>query len=552
MSLRLRLGLWYGGLTGLVVLLMSVFTYAAHTRGHYDDMDYTLQTTAMHMAQEYESGENLPGSTGSAQGTGGSNSPAVISQSLAVWIYSSQDQLVAHSPGTAGAPTVDPLEVLSHPPGPQPFDPVAGIAPHLMGTDAAHGSGAFGLITAPDGARWRYFVLPFHGGNHLLVVGASLDRIDASVASLRWLAVIVTVVGAAATLLAGWLLARRALRPVAVLTDTAGAIAHSRSLERRVPVTGDHDELGKLASTFNDMLTSLEHAYRAQQRFVSDASHEMRAPLTAIQGNLDLLDRVPDMSPEDRQEAIGEARREAHRLSRLVADLLALARADAGVDMRREPVELDRVLLQAFSEARHFARGQQMEVEELEPAVVLGDADRLKQLFLILLDNATKYTPPTGHVAVKMRRVRQGTAHRAHQAHQVASYHAAGHQGNVYGSQDGPGGPGGPGEGIEKAENVGNPGNVANLVNAGNADHVEVEVSDNGIGIPAEDLAHVFERFYRADPARGRDPGGTGLGLAIAQWIVDQLGGEISIQSQPGVGTSVTVRLAVATGTQST
>ena len=519
MSLRLRLALWYGGLTGLVVLLMSVFTYAAHTRGHYDDMDYTLQTTALHMAQEYESGEILPGL---AQGPGDTNAPAVISQSLAVWIYTSQDQVVARSPGTAGAPTVDPLEVLSHQPGPEPFDPVAGIAPHLMGTDVAQGSGAFGLVTAAGGSRWRYFVLPFHGGNHLLVVGAPLDRIDASVASLRWLVLIVTLVGAAATLLAGWLLARRALSPVAVLTYTAGAIAHSRSLDRRVPVTGDHDELGRLASTFNDMLASLEHAYGAQQRFVSDASHELRAPLTAIQGNLDLLDRMPNMPPEDRQDAIGEARREAHRLSRLVADLLALARADAGVSMRREPVELDRVLMQAFSEARYFARGQQMEVEELEPAVVLGDADRLKQLFLILLDNATKYTPPSGRVAVRMRRVQQGAAPK------VAIYHAAGHHGDSHAGQD------------EPEEYAEGPENIENT------EYVEVEVRDTGIGIPPEDLEHVFERFYRADPARGRDPGGTGLGLAIAHWIVDQLGGDISIQSQPGSGTAVTVRLAVA------
>lgn len=500
MSLRLRLGLWYGGLTGLVVLLMSVFTYAAHTRGHYDDMDYTLQATALHMAQGYESGEILPEP---AQGAGADSSPAVISQSLAVWIYNSQEQMVARSPGASEAPTVDPLDVLSHPPGPVPFDPVAGIAPHLVGTDPGHGTGAFGLVSAAGGARWRYFVLPFHDGDHLLVVGTSLDRVDASVASLRWLALMVTLVSAAATLLAGWLLARRALHPVAVLTYTAGAIAHSRSLERRVPVTGDHDELGKLATTFNDMLTSLEHAYRAQQRFVSDASHELRAPLTAIQGNLDLLDRMPDMPPADRQDAIGEARREAHRLSRLVADLLALARADAGVAMRREPVELDRVLMQAFSEARHFASGQQMEVEELEPAVVLGDADRLKQLFLILLDNATKYTPPSGRVTVSVRRVHHGDARH--------------------------------GDAQDNWEGTG--------------ERVEVEVSDTGIGIPADDLAHVFERFYRADPARGRDPGGTGLGLAIAYWIVEQLEGEIALESRPGSGTSVTVRLAAAPGT---
>jgi signal transduction histidine kinase len=207
------------------------------------------------------------------------------------------------------------------------------------------------------------------------------------------------------------------------------------------------------------------------------------------------------MPVADRQEAVAEARREAHRLSRLVADLLALARADAGVSMRREAVELDRVLMQAFSEAHHFSRGQQMDVSDLEPAVVFGDADRLKQLFLILLDNATKYTPTGGSVMVSMQRVPSAHDER---------------------------------------------GTGANGAEAGPGEHVEVTVTDTGIGIRAEDLPHVFERFYRADPARGRDPGGTGLGLSIARWIVEQHGGEISVESQAGSGTTVKVQLPLS------
>jgi signal transduction histidine kinase len=267
---------------------------------------------------------------------------------------------------------------------------------------------------------------------------------------------------------------------VAVLTETASAIARSRELAHLVPLPPGQDELGQLAATFNEMLASLEEAHRAQQRFVADASHEVRAPLTAIQANLELLERVPDMPPGERQEAIGEASREARRLARLVADLLALARADAGVTLRHQRVELERVALAALGEARHLAREQQLGVERLDPALVHGDPDRLTQLVLILLDNACKYTPAGGQVTLAVQR---------------------------------------------------------------NGATVELRVSDTGVGIGPADLPHVFERFYRADPARARDPGGSGLGLAIAQWIVQQHGGEITLASAPGQGTTVTVCL---------
>jgi two-component system OmpR family sensor kinase len=217
---------------------------------------------------------------------------------------------------------------------------------------------------------------------------------------------------------------------------------------------------------------------------VADASHELRAPLTSIQGNLEILERQANLPGEERMEAIGEASREAHRLARLVADLLALARADAGVPLRQEPVEMDRVLMDSVAEARHLTHGQRLEVEHLEPAVVAGDPDRLKQLVLILLDNAIKYTPPDGRVTVRLQ-------------------------------QNGTG--------------------------------IEVSVRDTGIGIPREDLPRVFDRFYRADPARSRDPGGTGLGLSIARWIAEQHGGAISLDSHPGKGTTAIVRLPALT-----
>jgi PAS domain S-box-containing protein len=236
-------------------------------------------------------------------------------------------------------------------------------------------------------------------------------------------------------------------------------------------------------------LRESEEKYRtlaeSQKRFVADAAHELRAPLTAIQGNLDLLERFKDMTTEDRDEAISEAAREAGRLARLVNDLLALARGDAGARVRHEPLHLEAVLREAFTSAQGFAKGHTLKLGELGSAQVQGDPDRLKELFLILLDNALKYTPPTGYVRLSCA------------------------------VQDGV---------------------------------VEVRVEDSGVGIAPEDLPQVFERFYRADHARtpGSDPGGTGLGLSIAQWIVGQHGGTIHLESELGQGTVAVVRLPLA------
>jgi signal transduction histidine kinase len=393
-------------------------------------------------------------------------------------LVAADGETIAASPGAEAGPAMDPRHP---PPEGAAFDAVAGLSPSMVAVDSEPGT--LGVTADDDGARWRTYVLPLAGSTDRLVALAPLGAIDGSIAGFRRLVVLLVALAALASLGAGYALAGRALRPVAALTDTAGEIARSRDFGHRVPVGARQDELGRLAATFNGMLSSLEEAYEAQRRFVSDASHELRAPLTAIQANLELLERYPGMPPEERQEAVGEASREAHRLARLVGDLLALARADDGLALRREEVALDAVAREAFDEARHLARGHRLALERVEPATVVGDRDRLKQLLLVLLDNAVKYTPPEGEVRLAVRR--DGAT-------------------------------------------------------------AEVVVADTGIGIGPEDLPRVFERFYRADPARGRDTGGTGLGLPIARWIAEQHGGEVRLESAPGRGTRATVRLPAA------
>ncbi len=219
----------------------------------------------------------------------------------------------------------------------------------------------------------------------------------------------------------------------------------------------------------------------AQRRFVSDASHELRAPLTSISGNLDLLVRYPNMSAEDRATALQDASDETWRMSRLVNDLLTLARGE-NAQPRRELLVLNEVLESAWRVALTLSDDRCFELGDLKSAMLLGDADAIKQLAVSVLENAVKYTPNGGTIRLESEVI-------------------------------------GP--------------------------WVEFSITDNGTGIPRDDQPHVFERFYRSDRSRSRgaDPGGSGLGLTIVKRIVEIHDGEIRLESALGSGTKVTIRL---------
>jgi len=304
--------------------------------------------------------------------------------------------------------------------------------------------------------------------------------------------------GLALALAGGWVLAGRALRPVDRVTAAAAAIATgdgtATSLSSRLLVPPTNDELSRLSATFNAMLDRLQASFRAQERFVGDASHELRTPLTAIRGNVDVLQRQARLDgrrldPSDLTSALDDISRESDRMRRLLEDLLLLARADADagnqpdktVPIRREVVRLDEIASEAVRSAEVLASGQVLELEAPRGIEVQGDVDRLHQLVMILLDNAIRHTPSGGRIRVAVAATPDGQA--------------------------------------------------------------RIAVRDEGEGIAPEHLPHLFERFYRADGARGRSSGGTGLGLAIAQAICRAHGGEISVTSDPDQGATFLVTL---------
>lgn len=337
----------------------------------------------------------------------------------------------------------------------------------------------------------------------VVLVGKPMDDVISTLGTLSRLLEVGAVLAVLFTSVGGWLIAGNGLHPLTRMTRTARAIAvnaHGAGLGRRVGYRGPRDEVGELAATFDDMLAAIERVTNAQKRFVADASHELRAPLTTIKGTLEFLQRAPDLPEEDRMAMLADGYAEADRMATLVSDLLLLARADAAAGSapgsheaklddqmrgRRELVELDQLALETFryGRAQLLARHRsklQISITELEPMATMADPGQLRQVMLILLDNAIKYTPSGGSVNISVTRKDRRAA---------------------------------------------------------------ISISDTGIGIEPEMQSLIFERFYRGDLARDRDQQGSGLGLAIAKWIVESHNGEIVVTSAPGKGSTFTILL---------
>jgi heavy metal sensor kinase len=313
-------------------------------------------------------------------------------------------------------------------------------------------------------------------------VARQLGPVDRLVGQLRN-TLLAGAVGAAA--LAGALayaLAYQALKPFSkIVADTRRIGADD--LDRRLPTSYGVGEVSRLAHSFNALLDRLQRAFELQRRFVADASHELRTPLTTIRGNVEVLLLDPDLPPAVR-ESLRHVSGETARLSRLVTNLLLLARADAGRgEPARRVVDLHALALETVQQARAAAGEVAVRLGREDQATVLGDADQLRQVLLNLLDNAIKYTPAGGEVSV-----------------------------SVY--------PEGP--------------------------WAKLEVRDTGVGIAPEDLDRIFDRFYRAE-RRPHGASGSGLGLSIVSWVVGAHSGRIDVHSAVGQGSVFTVSLPLAT-----
>ncbi len=293
--------------------------------------------------------------------------------------------------------------------------------------------------------------------------------------------VIIASVGAAYAIAGG------AVRPLDRVINEVAAITDGRSLHRRLAVDESGDELARLNATLNAMLGRLETSFGALRRFTADASHELRTPLTVLRADVERA-MTASVPPTEQLVALEEALHETTRMADLVDSLLTLARADEGrFDLHRLPIDLEPLVHDVFETAVILGEeaGLHVNLSASEPAIVLGDLTRLRQLCLNLITNAIKYTPRGGEVELRLARR----------------------------------------------------GNDAAFA-----------VRDTGIGIAAADLPYVFERFWRADRVRSRavERGGSGLGLAISQYIAQAHGGQLTLQSRLGRGSTFTVLVPLA------
>jgi signal transduction histidine kinase len=301
------------------------------------------------------------------------------------------------------------------------------------------------------------------GSGGYLVVGKSLSGIESQLSGLRLFLVAGGLLSLVAAGAVSWLVAGRALRPLDAMASTAEDIGRTQDLSRRLPEDAPDDEVGRLQKSFNQMLRQLEDAYHrlqsalvAQRRFVADASHELRTPLTTIRGNVGLLLKRDDIAADDRVAALNDIAGESERMSRMVQDLLTLARADAGYHLDKTLIDLLPIVQEVSRQAQTLQPSRRIELFDGVPAPMVGNSDAIKQLLWILVDNAFKHTREDGRIELRL-------------------------------------------------EN----GNRA----------VRLAIADDGPGIPNEDLERIFERFYQSDAARSGEGTGLGLAIArwIAQ-----------------------------------
>ncbi|HET9322681.1 MAG TPA: HAMP domain-containing sensor histidine kinase [Gaiellaceae bacterium] len=465
LSLRARLLLGVIAVAAAGLAIADVATYTSLSSFLVSQTDGALEDS--HSAIEHEVGDHGCGDGGQVRGT----SPGDY-----IEVVSAGGRVLCERPIT-----VDGELSASQPELPADLaERVASLRP---------GEAAYLTVHAKDGGgRYRVRASPDYAGGDVLVVARSLDGVDATLGRLLRIELLVTALVLACLGLLGLWVVDLGLRPLSAIGATASAIAGG-DLSRRVERAEPRTEVGRLGLALNAMLARIEAAFNAQaaseqrlRRFVADASHELRTPLAAVRAYAELFSRGASQRPGDLERSMRGITRESERMTELVEDLLLLARLDEGRPLEREPLQLERVVDEAVETARTVDPDRPITVV-LEPARVVGDRTRLRQVMDNLLGNVRAHTPAGAPVDVRVTR------------------------------------------------------------SNGNA---VVAVVDSGPGLRDGDAARVFERFYRADESRSRSSGGAGLGLSIVAAVSEAHGGAVTASSAPGGGATFEVSIPLA------
>ena len=455
-TLRGRLTLWYVAFFSLLLLLFSLFLHGVVARALERRLDESLSVVANTAAAL------LTDEFGEMKG----DSSAAASEVLADLRLNGSTVAFLFGGRVLGASA------------PLPSDELAAIA-----------SGARSRLVVlpvpqagPNGARAAVVRVILGGREYVVLAVQPLDEIAADLAVLRRVMLLALPLAIALAGIGGYWLTRRNLAPLASMAAQARRITHSNLDTRLDAGVAAAEELVALSSSFNELLSRLDQSFDHMRRFVADASHELRTPISIIRGEADVA-LANERGAAEYKQALALVLDESRRLSRLVDDLLNLARADAGrVQLRAEEFYLNDLLAECCRSAQTLAsaRGVVLECSPHDDLAFRGDEELVRRMVMNLIDNALRYTPAGGQVTVSL---------------------------------DSRGG------------------------------DIAIRVADTGTGIAPEIVPHVFERFYRGDKARSRQDGGFGLGLAIVKWVAESHNGAVELASTPGSGSTFTVTL---------
>ena len=467
-TVRGRLTLWYVSALALILVLFGAAVYVLLSRALHRRVDQALASTIeisitslTHDTQEGQSPQSAAQSTAAE----------LSHPQQAMMIFDESGQLLATHEGEEELQIQLPDSATI---------PEADIYLYTVSAGA----------NAKDQHRIavRRVIIPPDGTRYIILASQPLKPIADELESLRDILYFSTPIVLLLAGFGGWFLARQGLAPVTAMARSARQIG-AGSLDQQLPVVNPRDELGQLATTFNDLLGRLDAAFEEQRRFMADASHELRNPLSVMSTTAGVTLKKEHRNEQEYREALQIVAEQTRRLSRIVNDMFMLARADSGrYPLRKRTLYLNDLLEEVARTGAVLAadRNASVELTNVPEAAFHGDEDLLRQMLLNLVDNAVKFTPVNGAVTLGLQR----------------------HDGNYL-----------------------------------------LSVSDNGPGIPAEARHHIFERFYRADRTRSKtEDGGAGLGLAIARWIARAHDGDIELDDASGTGTRFIVRLPLTDG----
>ncbi|MFH0915630.1 MAG: HAMP domain-containing sensor histidine kinase [bacterium] len=456
-SLRTRFGLWVAALVLVALALFSTYVYIDVGRGLRSGLDDSLRVSAALAASTITAADGKL-VLGESMRENNNELEALLAQGNTVRYMDANGAVV----GGFG-------QLLDMPPDTTDLTPVKNGGPIFSSVTDPEEDSDYRAYTSPlfEGPTLAGFVQVVHS---LDSVTGTLERLFAAL----FAGGAVIMVGAG---LAGYFLARRALAPIDVITRTARRIS-AQDLSARIDMSGTDDEVGRLASTFDEMLERLDDSFKRERRFTADASHELRTPLAAMEAILGVIRSEP-RDPAEYELALDDLAEETARLRALAEDLLQLARGPHSIPAEISPVDVSTLVEDVVDALRPMAEAKNLSLGcRVEPGLtVMGDSDSLIRVFLNLLDNAIKFTECGGI--------------------RVSAHHRAG--------------------------------------------AVVVDVADTGLGIAADRLPSIFERFYRADPSRSAP--GAGLGLALARQIVQNHGGTLTAVSTKGQGSTFSVSL---------